>query len=106
MTGAFARRWQWTAALGALVLLDTACATCRTGSAVVVNPSAGGSIGPSGASTWASPGVGLDLSSLLCRAPDPATLPQPGPGSPPIPDASGQAPAVPARELPAGAVAL
>lgn len=60
------------------------CATCRGGSPVVVQPQIGGSVGSSGAASMSTGGVGLDLSSLLCRPPDPATEPRPGPGSPPI----------------------
>lgn len=89
------------------------CATCRGNSPVVVQPQLGGSVGSSGASTWSSPGVGLDLSALFCRPPDPATLPQPGPGSPPLGDSpaadapDGRPPVGDApSQLPDGAVPL
>jgi len=72
----------------ATALGQAACATCRPGSPVSMRPSVGGSVSRSGASTWGSPGVGLDVSQLFCRAPDAAIQPQPGPGSPPIPDLS------------------
>jgi hypothetical protein len=82
------------------------CATCRGGSAVVVQqPGIGGSIGSSGhGSVFPTGGVGLDLSNLFCRPPDPATQPQPGPGSPPIQDPQETAPRP--RELPPGAAPI
>ncbi len=90
-----------------------ACATCRGNSPVVVQPQLGGSVGSSGASTWSTGGVGLDLSAIFCRPPDPATLPQPGPGSPPIgePTPGTASPPEPTGEgapgeLPPGAVPL
>jgi len=90
----------------AAALLD-GCATCRGGSPVVVRPQIGGSIGSSGAASLSTGGVGLDLSNLFCRPPDPATQPQPGPGSPPIEDGAPSAPSRPKpAELPAGAVPL
>jgi hypothetical protein len=80
------------------------CATCRGGSPVVVQPQVGGSIGSSGGGSWSTGGVGLDLSNLFCRPPDPATEPHPGPGSPPITDGPAR-PAKPA-DLPPGAAPL
>lgn len=92
--------------LVAVAALETACGTCRGGSPVRMRPGVGGSIGSSGATTWTTPGVGLDLSNVLCRPPDPATMPQPGPGSPPIQDPPAAAPAKPSGELPASATPL
>jgi len=83
------------------------CATCRGGSPVVVRPQIGGSIGSSGAASLSTGGVGLDLSNLFCRPPDPAIQPQPGPGSPPIEDGASSGPNAPkSEELPVGAVPL
>lgn len=102
-----ARAWRLLALSGLAITatLETGCATCRGGSPVVMSPGMGGSVGSSGATTWSTPGVGLDLSNLLCRPPDPATQPQPGPGSPPIPSPSEARPE-PADELPASATPL
>ena len=85
--------------------LQTACGTCRGGSPVSMRPGMGGSVGSSGATTWSTPGVGLNLSNLFCTPPDPATMPQPGPGSPPIQDPREAQPAR-AAELPADATPL
>ena len=91
------------AALAGLALAPSllgGCTTCRGGSPIVVNPQVGGSIGSSGAGSWSSGGVGLDLSNLFCRPPDPSTLPQPGPGSPPIEQPKAGTPAPGPSELP------
>ena len=90
--------------LAVAAALQEGCATCRGGSPVVVRPQIGGSIGSSGAASLSTGGVGLDLSNLFCRPPDPAIQPQPGPGSPPIQDGAPGAPKP--AELPAGAVPL
>jgi len=90
--------------LAVAAALQGGCATCRGGSPVVVRPQIGGSIGSSGAASLSTGGVGLDLSNLFCRPPDPATQPQPGQGSPPIEDGAPSAPK--SGELPAGAVPL
>jgi hypothetical protein len=104
------RRGQLLLAAGGLALASVfldGCATCRGGSPVVVQqPGIGGAIGSSGrGGIYPTGGVGIDLSNVLCTPPDPATLPQPGPGSPPIPDMpSKDAPsAPPAEKLPEGA---
>ena len=91
-------------ALLGITPIQGGCGTCRGGPAVVARPSVGGSIGSSGASTWSSPGVGLDVSQLFCRPPDPALEPQPGAGSPPIrdPQPRGSKPS----ELPQGAAPI
>jgi hypothetical protein len=88
----------------AAALLQSGCGTCRGGPAVVARPSVGGSIGSSGASTWSSPGVGIDVSQLFCRPPDPATEQQPGPGSPPIKDPAPNGPK--SQPLPPGAAPI
>ncbi len=73
----------------------------------VRQPGIGGVIGSSGqGAVYPTGGVGIDLSNVLCTPPDPATLPQPGPGSPPIPDMPSQgAPpnGPPSEQLPEGA---
>jgi hypothetical protein len=101
-------RGQGLAVLGLAVVgaVVAGCATCRGGSPVVMQrPGLGGAIGSSGqGSLYPTGGVGLDLSNLFCRSPDPALQPQPGPGSPPIQD---PAPGPPkSKELPAGAAPI
>lgn len=99
-----ALRLRLVAATGLLAFagsLQSGCAPCTGRSPVAGSPSVGGSVGSSGGTTWRSGGMGLDLGALFCRPPDPATLPQPGPGSPPIPDApaSRKAPEAPLEPL-------
>ena len=91
-------------ALVAAAAVLEGCATCRGGSPVVVQPQIGGSIGSSGAASMSTGGVGLDLSNLFCRPPDPATQTQPGPGSPPIQDPPPPTPKP--AELPPGAAPI
>jgi hypothetical protein len=104
------RRGQLLLVAGALALASAfleGCGTCRGGSPVrVQQPGVGGVIGSSGqGAIYPTGGVGIDLSNVLCTPPDPATLPQPGPGSPPIPEMPPKnAPnAPPAEKLPDGA---
>ena len=69
------------------------CATCRSDQPPV-RPSVGGSIGGGTGGFYHSTGVGLDVTNLFCRAPQPSQTGEPSqpehtpvPGTPPIPDA-------------------
>lgn len=81
------RRGLAAALLGACALpaVLAGCATCQPERAPV-EPRVGGGVSIGSSGTTSGLGLGLDVSNLFCRPPDPSTQPQPGPADEPIPD--------------------
>jgi hypothetical protein len=79
------RRALAAAVLAAAALPFAACATCKP-ERPPIEPRVGGgvSVGTGGMSSGL--GLGIDVSNLFCRQPDPETQPRPGPADEPIKD--------------------
>jgi hypothetical protein len=64
------------AALAAAALAQPGCGTCRPGRAAV-EPTVGGAVGGGSGGWWHEAGIGLDVTNLFCRDPQPAAADAP-----------------------------